>query len=125
MISKITGAKRLTNFDKPTVWSIMTPLAIKTKSTNLVNTFLIQGQGFPSWSPPDFYTNHLDKVQKECISFNYIGNHQYTRAFGSLPLVNAIAGYYKRFKNLDPENQILTVNGGVEGLFDCVLAFID
>jgi hypothetical protein len=41
MISKITGAKRLTNFDKPTVWSIMTPLAIKTKSTNLVYTFLI------------------------------------------------------------------------------------
>lgn len=36
MISKIQGAKRLTGFDKPTVWSIMTPLAIKTKSVNLV-----------------------------------------------------------------------------------------
>jgi hypothetical protein len=36
MINKISGAKRLTGFDKPTVWSIMTPLAIKTKSVNLV-----------------------------------------------------------------------------------------
>lgn len=36
---KITGAKRLANFDKPTVWSIMTPLAIKTKSVNLVHLF--------------------------------------------------------------------------------------
>ena len=54
-----------------------------------------------------------------------LGNHQYTRAFGSIPLVNAIAGYHTRFPKLDPENQILTVNGGVEGLFDCVMAFID
>lgn len=30
------GAKRLTGFDKPTVWSVMTPLAVKTKSINLV-----------------------------------------------------------------------------------------
>lgn len=30
------GAKRLTGFDKPTVWSIMTPLAVKTQSVNLV-----------------------------------------------------------------------------------------
>lgn len=37
MKNKILGAKRLTNFDKPTVWSIMTPLAIKTKAVNLVN----------------------------------------------------------------------------------------
>lgn len=36
MINKISGAKRLTGFDKPTVWSIMTPLAVKTKSINLV-----------------------------------------------------------------------------------------
>ena len=64
MINKISGAKRLTNFDKPTVWSIMTPLAIKTKSANLVRFYFIQGQGFPSWSPPDFYLEHLDKAQK-------------------------------------------------------------
>lgn len=32
----IEGAIRLTGFDKPTVWTIMTPLAIKTESANLV-----------------------------------------------------------------------------------------
>ncbi len=32
----VSGAQRLTGFDKPTVWSVMTPLAIKTKSCNLV-----------------------------------------------------------------------------------------
>lgn len=29
-------AERLNGFDKPTVWTIMTPLAIETKSVNLV-----------------------------------------------------------------------------------------
>jgi len=38
----ITAASRLENFDKPTVWSLMTPLAIRTNSINL-------GQGFPAW----------------------------------------------------------------------------
>jgi hypothetical protein len=45
MKNPISGALRLTGFDKPTVWTIMTPLAIKTQSVNL-------GQGFPSWQPP-------------------------------------------------------------------------
>jgi len=47
-MKSLSGASRLVGFDKPTVWSIMTPLAVQTKSINL-------GQGFPSWSPPDFY----------------------------------------------------------------------
>ena len=34
------GAIRLSGFDKPTVWSTMTPLAIKTGSMNLVNFYL-------------------------------------------------------------------------------------
>jgi hypothetical protein len=38
MLKKIIGAKRLTGFDKPTIWSIMTPLAIKTNSINLVRS---------------------------------------------------------------------------------------
>ena len=39
------GASRLLGFDQLTVWSIMTPLADKTKSVNL-------GQGVYSWGPP-------------------------------------------------------------------------
>ena len=37
----ITGAQRLAGFDKPTVWSVMTPLAIKTKSCNLVLSYIM------------------------------------------------------------------------------------
>lgn len=38
-MKKIEGALRLSGFDKPTVWTIMTPLAIKTESANLVRPF--------------------------------------------------------------------------------------
>ena len=53
MKSPITAAQRLNGFNKPTVWTIMTPLAVQTKSLNL-------GQGFPSWGPPEFFKKHLD-----------------------------------------------------------------
>ena len=36
-IIEMKGAARLTGFDKPTVWTIMTPLAVKTESVNLVH----------------------------------------------------------------------------------------
>ena len=39
----ITAASRLENFDKPTVWSLMTPLAIRTNSINLVSIILLLG----------------------------------------------------------------------------------
>lgn len=56
----------------------------------------------------------------------YAANHQYTRAFGSLPLVQAIADYHKkRFPNLDPENEIVTTNGGVEALYNAINALMD
>lgn len=41
MINKTLGAQRLTGFDKPTVWTVMTPLAVKTKSMNLVYICII------------------------------------------------------------------------------------
>ena len=34
------GANRLNGFDTPTVWTIMTPLAIKTQSANLVLNYI-------------------------------------------------------------------------------------
>ena len=61
MINPITTALRLSGFDKPTVWSIMTPLAVKTQSVNL-------GQGFPSWQPPDFHLKNLQESLKTSIN---------------------------------------------------------
>mgnify|MGYP003555167154 CR=1 FL=1 len=40
-IKTTVGATRLNGFDKPTVWTVMTPLAIKTQSANLVNAFYL------------------------------------------------------------------------------------
>ena len=39
MINKILGSKRLTGMDRPSVWSLMTTLAVKTNSINLVYMF--------------------------------------------------------------------------------------
>lgn len=55
-----------------------------------------------------------------------VGNHQYVRAFGSLNYVKAIADFHKKsFGELDHENNIVTVNGGVEGLFSCIIGLIN
>lgn len=98
-MKSITGAARLVGFDKPTVWSIMTPLAVQTKSINL-------GQGFPSWSPPDFYQKHLLEAINSCkIIYYFLASHQYTRAFGSLNLVQAIAKFHQSrdtYHNVNP-----------------------
>ena len=45
-MNKISGAKRLAGFDKPTVWSMMTPLAIRTNSINLVIIALYRVKDF-------------------------------------------------------------------------------
>lgn len=45
MRAAIRSAKRLEGFEKPTVWSIMTPLAIETKSVNLVDIRTNSGPG--------------------------------------------------------------------------------
>ena len=62
MSKVVRTASRMAGFDKATVWTIMTPLAVKTKSINL-------GQGFPSWSPPDFYLKHLREAMDYSKSF--------------------------------------------------------
>jgi hypothetical protein len=46
IMKTVEGAIRLTGFDKPTVWTIMTPLAIKTESANLVLTALCRVKVF-------------------------------------------------------------------------------
>lgn len=55
MLNPIQAAQRLNGFNKPTVWTIMTPLAIKTQSLNL-------GQGFPSWGPAPFLKKYLSEA---------------------------------------------------------------
>jgi len=44
-----------------------------------------------------------------------IGNHQYIRSFGSVPLVKAIAKFHEKAFSpiqIDPMEDIVTTNGG-------------
>ena len=82
MMNPNSGSSRLIGFDKPRVWSIMNPLAVKTQSVNL-------GQGFPSWQPAEFYRKFLAEGVLN-------GNHQYVRSFGSLSYTQAIAQFHKK-----------------------------
>jgi kynurenine---oxoglutarate transaminase / cysteine-S-conjugate beta-lyase / glutamine---phenylpyruvate transaminase len=55
-----------------------------------------------------------------------VGSHQYVRAFGSLNYTKAIADFHKKtFGNLDHENNIVTANGGVEGLYCCIMGLVN
>lgn len=56
---KKIGASRLTGFDKPTVWSVMTPLAVKTKSINLVTIDLFRVKDFQRGHPQIFISKIL------------------------------------------------------------------
>ena len=95
------------------IWVKFSNLAIETKSVNL-------GQGFPDWSPPDFYLNSLIK---QTTNQN---NHQYTRAFGSINLVKSIAkNHQKFFKEKLTEENILVTSGGVGGLYSTISALIN
>ena len=55
-----------------------------------------------------------------------LANHQYSRSFGALPLVEEIISFYSPFikqkLNLD---KVVVVNGGVQGLFDCFMGILD
>ncbi|KAL4506698.1 hypothetical protein ABPG72_000269 [Tetrahymena utriculariae] len=107
------GAERLNGFDKPTVWSIFSPLSVEYKSVNL-------GQGFPNWNPPDFFMDSLLKLSKE-------GPHQYTRAFGSPKLVKAIADFYSPIFNrqLDANTNVCVSAGGVSCLNSIFLGLVN
>lgn len=73
MKSTLGGAIRLTGFDKPTVWTIMTPLAIKTESINLVRLFLFRDKDFLHGSHHNF-TNTISKKLLQIAIINMLGH---------------------------------------------------
>jgi aspartate/methionine/tyrosine aminotransferase len=106
---------KTTPFENTTIWYKYGRLASSTGSVNL-------GQGFPDWSPPEFYLESLIK------NFNNPNvNHQYTRSLGSIPLCEAVAKTYSPSfgRTLDPMNEVLIVNGGVSMLYNTITAFVE
>jgi len=100
-------SKKIGPFDKPTIWYKFSKMSLQTNSANL-------GQGFPDWKSPDFY---YEALKKNISADN--ANHQYTRSFGNMKLVNAISRNYKQHfqREIDPLNEILVSNGAVSILY--------
>lgn len=110
-----TVTKKIAGYEKPTIWYKFSKLAIQTASANL-------GQGFPDWKAPDFY---YESLQRNISAEN--ANHQYTRSFGNLKLVDSIARNYKdAFKrNIDPLNEVLVSSGASSILYSAITALVD
>ena len=79
------------------------------------------GIGDPDIPTPDFI---LQKLVEE--SSNPV-NHRYPESDGMIELRTTIANWYKkRFKvNLNPENEVIGLIGGKEGIGHAALAFLD
>ena len=79
------------------------------------------GIGDPDIPTPDFI---LQKLIEE--SSNPV-NHRYPESDGMIELRATIANWYKkRFKvNLNPENEVIGLIGGKEGIGHAALAFLD
>lgn len=106
--------RKLEGYEKPTIWFNFSKLANQTNSINL-------GQGFPDWNSPDFYLESLKKYMSDPNV-----NHQYTRSFGSVKLVESITrNYSEAFKRkIDPLSEILVSNGAVALLYNAITALI-
>ncbi len=106
-----TISKKIIPFDQPSIWYKFSKLAMQTNSVNL-------GQGFPDWKSPEFY---YEALNRNVLSEN--ANHQYTRSFGSMKLINAISRNYKeKFKReIDPINEVLVSCGAVSILYRYII----
>lgn len=100
--------------NEPSIWIRFSKLANELKAVNL-------GQGFPDWSPPEFY---LESLLRNVT--NEKANHQYTRAYGSMNLVNSIIKNHQKYFNFNlTENNVLVTSGGIGGLYNTITSFID
>lgn len=112
-MAKMEVAKRVQGM-QDSVWVEFIQLAQETKPINL-------GQGFPDFPPPDFVV----KALQEAASGNLL--HQYTRGYGHLRLVNALAKMYSRLtgRQIDPLKEVLVTVGAYEALYTTILGLVN
>lgn len=112
---KIELAKRVQGMQE-SVWVEFIQLAAETKPVNL-------GQGFPDFAPPDVVVNAL----RDAVSGPNHALHQYTRGFGHVRLVNALAKMYSRLvgRQIDPMKEVLVTVGAYEALYTTILGLVN
>jgi len=100
--------QRVRQLEGGNVFAEFSQLAAKHEAINL-------GQGFPSFSIPEFLSEAVDMAMKE-------GFHQYSRPGGNPMLVNAISEFYQPRYNrtIDPMANVVVCNGAQEGIFVAV-----
>ncbi|NOY07177.1 MAG: aminotransferase class I/II-fold pyridoxal phosphate-dependent enzyme, partial [Chlorobi bacterium] len=96
-----------------TIFSTMSRLAAEHHAVNL-------GQGFPDFDGPDW-------IMEEAFRAMKAGKNQYAPMNGVRTFRRAIAGYQKKYYDLDwdPETEITVTAGATEALFSAMLALID
>lgn len=112
-MGKMELAKRVQGM-QDSVWVEFIQLAQETKPVNL-------GQGFPDFPPPEFVV----KALQEAASGNAL--HQYTRGYGHLRLVNALAKMYSGLtgRQIDPQKEVLVTVGAYEALYSTMLGLVN
>lgn len=112
-MAKMEVAKRVQGM-QDSVWVEFIQLAQETKPINL-------GQGFPDFPPPDFVV----KALQEAAAGNSL--HQYTRGYGHLRLVNALAKMYSRLtgRQIDAQKEVLVTVGAYEALYTTILGLVN
>lgn len=116
-MSKSQASHRLLGLPTSSIWEEMTPLASKCKAVNL-------GQGFPSFSPPQFLLDELSGVIANSASTPLA--HQYCPPRGNAELVAQLCKMYSKHLGRDVEAANVTVTNGVTQALNAVLqAFIN
>jgi len=102
---------------KPSIWVEFTALAVECNAVNL-------GQGFPDNPAPKFVTDFLEDIGKHP---EQTGWHQYTRGFGHIRLVNALAKLYSRTlqTTVNPQTDILVTIGAYLSLYYTFLGWLN
>ncbi|XP_061393634.1 kynurenine aminotransferase [Musca vetustissima] len=100
----------------PSVWNEYIALAMEYKPLNL-------GQGFPDDAAPEYVTKALAEIAKDENPLL----QQYTRGFGHMRLVQAIAKLYSKLlqREINPLNEVLITAGAYEALYSAIMGHVD
>jgi aspartate/methionine/tyrosine aminotransferase len=111
--------KTVKNILKPSIWSEYKDIVAKSPNPEKVINL---GEISSDISPPKLFLEAL----KKNVS-NLEANHQYTRAFGSLKLVNAISNNYSKILNrkIDPLNEISVSAGSSSIIYNSITGLIN
>ncbi|XP_068152184.1 LOW QUALITY PROTEIN: kynurenine aminotransferase [Drosophila tropicalis] len=115
VMEKFDLPKRLQG-STPSVWNEYIALAMQYKPLNL-------GQGFPDDAAPSYVTESLADIAHDENPLL----HQYTRGYGHVRLVQALAKLYNGLigRELNPLSDILITSGAYEALYSTIMGHVD